>query len=162
MIFKFSGVLMSNNVYKIDIHNYMISLLDVKFFLEKNDISEINLKIKKEIVKNSFNNLFSLNEFLISREKIDRLIVCVQNALFERNQKFYFSKFTDILAVFYACNYIQNNKSQFFEYLNSLESLNPDFINKIKTFYDKKNHVYKSELNKITFYMKRKLLNKIN
>ena len=153
---------MSNNVYKIDINNYMISLLDVKFFLEKNDISEINLKIKKEIVKNSFNNLFPLNEFLISREKIDRLSVCVQNALFERKQKFYFSKFTDILAVFYACNYIKNNKTHFFEYLNSLESLNSDFINKIKILYDKKYPFYKSELNKITFYMKRKLLNKIN
>ena len=154
---------MKNNVYKVDINKYIFALFEISKYLKTNDISFLNLKIKKHVYLNKFEELFPEDEFLLSQEKIERLLRFVGNAFFEKKQKYYYSKFTDILSIFIACSSIETNKKELYEFIenNLSENLHEDYLSIFSNLCNNKYPVYKTEVNKINFYMRRKINSKL-
>lgn len=152
---------MKNNVYRVDIYLYFCALNELKMYAEKHTLDSANNKIKKEITNLNFVQLFNCDEFCLDTEKLDRLINCVGNALFVKNQKDYFSKFTDIFSVFLACTTIQSNHNQLFTYIcDNCEKDLTIFTSKFQQIFNKKYPVYRNEMNKIKYYMQRKINSK--
>lgn len=153
---------MKNNIYKVDIYTYLFALFEINNFIEENDITFTNLKINKMVIQNKFDELFSLNDFNLDKEKIQKLLNCVGNALFIKKQQLYFSKFSDILLVFVACSVIETDKTKLFDYIknNLLANSHSEHLPIFKDMCEKKYPLYKKEVNKIMYYMKRKINSK--
>lgn len=149
---------MKNNVYRVDITKYIFTLFEISKYLKTHDISFLNLKIKKHIHLNNFEELFPEDEFLLSQEKIERLLRFVGNAFFEKKQKYYYSKFTDILPIFIACSSIETNKKDLYEFIenNLSENLHEDYLSIFSDLCNNKYPIYKNEVNKINFYLIRR------
>ena len=153
----------NNNIYKIDIFKYMLALYEVTNYIEKDlsSLSSINQKIEKFVIQ--FDSLFPKEEFLLSESKIQRLLNCVGNAIFEKKQKLYFAKFSDIMGIFIASSLVEvkTDKKVLFEFIkkNLVENIHNDDLS-LSTFYNlcnNKSQIYKGEANKIKYYMKRKI-----
>lgn len=153
---------MKNNVYKVDINKYIFALFEVSKYLQTHDISFLNLKIKKHVNKNKFEEIFPEDDFFLSQEKIERLLRFVGNALFEKKQRYYYSKFTDILSIFVACSTFETNKKELYEFIenNLLVNNHEDYLSIFSNLCNNKYPIYKTEVNKINFYMRRKINSK--
>lgn len=146
----------------MDINKYIFALFEISKYIQTHEISFLNLKIKKHVNQNKFEEIFPEDDFFLSQEKIERLLRFVGNAFFEKKQKYYYSKFTDILAIFIACSSIETNKKELYEFIenNLSENLHEDYLSIFSNLCKNKYPIYKNEVNKINFYMKRKINSK--
>lgn len=160
-IFLVGGIL-KTNIYRVDINKYIFAIFEISKYLQTHDISFLNLKIKKHVNKYKFEKIFPEDDFFLSQEKIERLLRFVGNAFFEKKQKYYYSKFTDILSIFIACSSIETNKKDLYEFIenNLSENLHEDYLSIFSDLCSNKYPIYKNEVNKINFYMRRKINSK--
>lgn len=149
---------MKNNVYKVEINKYIFALFEISKYLQTGDISFLNLNIKKHVNKNKFEEIFPEDDFFLSQEKIERLLRFVGNAFFEKKQKYYYSKFTDILSIFVACSSFETNKKELYEFIenNLSENHHEDYLSIFSNLCNNKYPIYKNEVNKINFYLIRR------
>lgn len=159
------GNMKTNFTYKIDITKYLYAIFEIGFAqtsVKDFDFSNINEKICDFTSKlPHFNENFKLDEFFLSKEKISRTANCVGNAFFIKKQKNYFSKISDVLPILIAVSSIETNKKELYAFIenNLSENLHKEYLTIFSDLCNKY-PFYKSEVNKIIFFIKRKINSK--
>lgn len=148
----------NNKVYKIDIFLNLFCLYQLKNFVEKeDDLSDMNNQIITFVRKYSFTDFFPEEEFIFSRDRIERMFNSVSKALFLRNQSNYYTRYTDILTTLLASNFILHNNS-IINYIT--DDLNKEdkihFLPKFRKLAEIGRPIINREIKKIRFYLNRK------
>jgi len=149
---------MKNNVFRIDIYKYFFALIELKMYIEnKGSLKQINEKINIRVTKKGFEELFKFEE--LTEERVSKLTNCVGNAIFRKNQKYYFTKYSDIFSIFIASTSISSDKETLLEYIktNLTNNSHQEWLKYFNNLFNKKYPIYKKEINKIEFYMERRI-----
>lgn len=149
----------NNKIYKVDIFLNLFCLYQLKRYADENeDLVELNNQIMSLAKKYGFTDLFNEEEFVVSHERVERMFSSVTKALFLRNQRNYYSRFTDILTVLLANNFLPQGNNIISYITESLDKENQmQFLTNFKKFAELGRPLITQEINKIRFYLRRKM-----
>ena len=149
----------NNNIYKVDIFFNLLCLYQLKYFAEEHkDLSELSCKIIDIARKYGYTKLFDEEEFILTHDRIDRMFSAVSKALFLRNQKNYYSRYTDVLTILLANNLIHNEANIINYITDNLKTEHQiHLLPKFKKMAELGRPLIKREANKIRFYLNRKM-----